>query len=609
MATIEASPLGGKWSETGTWVSATIPGEADDVVLGELSGSVEVSAAAACRSIEASAYKKTLTVAAELTIGTTTSNSGMALKFGSSMTLSATATFRFASTSGAVETISFASKNPKKCLFRGIGGIWSLAEALQTSGTLQEIKVEKGELNTNGKVVITEIFAIGTEGKVKLGASAITIINGSWNNQGTLAAETSIIEMLSASEFAGGGATYNVVTFAGSNTMVGSNTIATLNLNTAGKAVKFTKSTVTTITSSITTNGKSGSLVQLGSTTAGKPWELKKTSGTVALNFLELKDSHAVGGAEWYAGANSTNVSGNEGWKFEEAGGKKTYEEAVRLGNAGKITAAGVRAVPSVVRLAAGDNLFVSGIKLTRATVTLASAGRLSSAGVKAVQSGVTLSSSARLTAASVKTVQAGSTLGSGGGLSSSGLKIVRSATRLAGGGGVTVAGKAVAAAHGSLAGGSQLSAFSGGHVYTGTVLLGSGGRLTAADQIVLLGSVRLAGGNRMTATGVKAVQASVVLACGGWVSGASVKVVQASVRLASGSRMTASPKVTALSSVVLRAVGRIRAFVEGIAPPSVEPLYAGTGAVRLATVAVAGAPRLETVAGVGEARLKVYAG
>ena len=47
-----------------------------------------------------------------------------------------------------------------------------------------------------------------------------------------------------------------------------------------------------------------------------------KSSGNVAANFMSIQDSTATGGATWYAGGNSTNVSGNTGWIFSHRVGK-----------------------------------------------------------------------------------------------------------------------------------------------------------------------------------------------------------------------------------------------------------------------------------------------
>jgi hypothetical protein len=34
------------------------------------------------------------------------------------------------------------------------------------------------------------------------------------------------------------------------------------------------------------------------------------------VDYLSIKDSNATGGAAWYAGTHSTNVSNNLGWTF-----------------------------------------------------------------------------------------------------------------------------------------------------------------------------------------------------------------------------------------------------------------------------------------------------
>lgn len=49
---------------------------------------------------------------------------------------------------------------------------------------------------------------------------------------------------------------------------------------------------------------------------AGGQATLSKSSGIVSCDYLSLKDSVATGGATWYAGSHSTNVSGNSGWIF-----------------------------------------------------------------------------------------------------------------------------------------------------------------------------------------------------------------------------------------------------------------------------------------------------
>jgi hypothetical protein len=63
-------------------------------------------------------------------------------------------------------------------------------------------------------------------------------------------------------------------------------------------------------------SGTAGNLVTLQSRGAGTRFSLSKASGTVSVDYLSIKDSNATGGANWYAGTHSTNVSNNLGWTF-----------------------------------------------------------------------------------------------------------------------------------------------------------------------------------------------------------------------------------------------------------------------------------------------------
>lgn len=122
-----------------------------------------------------------------------------------------------------------------------------------------------------------------------------------------------------AKTFDGSALTYNIVTITGDNvTIAGSNTFATLNVNNAAltNGLKLTNGTTQTITSSFTTNGSAGNLAKLLSSTGGSAATLSKASGVVNVDYMSIQDSTATGGANWYAGANSTNVSNNSGWVF-----------------------------------------------------------------------------------------------------------------------------------------------------------------------------------------------------------------------------------------------------------------------------------------------------
>jgi hypothetical protein len=126
--------------------------------------------------------------------------------------------------------------------------------------------------------------------------------------------------------FAGGGLAYGTLTYTvagstgaliitGANTWNGAwNLSDTTNARSVTMPAGVTQTFVPGFVFNI--NGSSGKLTTFTSSTPGSPWTLSKAGGTVIADWLSLTDSAAIGGAGWYAGANSTNVSGNSGWVF-----------------------------------------------------------------------------------------------------------------------------------------------------------------------------------------------------------------------------------------------------------------------------------------------------
>jgi hypothetical protein len=117
--------------------------------------------------------------------------------------------------------------------------------------------------------------------------------------------------------FAGGGATWPILENSGSAalTISGSNTFTTIQNSVQPTTFTFTAGTTQTVTN-FNVSGTAGNLVTINSSTSGTAATLSKSSGTVSSDYLSIRDSTATGGATWYAGANSTNVSGNTGWIF-----------------------------------------------------------------------------------------------------------------------------------------------------------------------------------------------------------------------------------------------------------------------------------------------------
>jgi hypothetical protein len=99
--------------------------------------------------------------------------------------------------------------------------------------------------------------------------------------------------------------------------------IGNLNFADANNArtIIFNSSGPTTFTGTFNVKGTAGKLMNIRSDNTGVAAVLFKASGAVNVDYLSLQDSTATGGAGWYAGANSVNLSNNSGWVFSSPPG------------------------------------------------------------------------------------------------------------------------------------------------------------------------------------------------------------------------------------------------------------------------------------------------
>lgn len=257
-----------------------------------------------------------------------------------SLTLSTGMTFAASSgvlTFGATSGTQIITTNGKTVdepiTINGVGGTWQLQDAL-LMGTTRTLTHTNGTLDLNGMTLTVGTaytIATGTKnltfnaGTLVCPTAATTAFNNAVPTGFTTTAGTGTgkISMTAATAktFVGGDSTYNCTLSndgAGALTISGSNTFTTIANGVQPTAFTFTAATTQTVTN-WTVSGTAGNLVTITSGTAGVPALLSKASGTVSSNYLSLKDSMALGGATWYAGANSTNVSGNLGWIFSSA--------------------------------------------------------------------------------------------------------------------------------------------------------------------------------------------------------------------------------------------------------------------------------------------------
>jgi len=262
---------------------------------------------------------------------------------------SSTSAWTFASTNATARTITTNGLTLDRPLtFNGVNGTWQLVDAL-TMGSTRILTHNNGTIDFNVKTLtVGTRYLTGTGTKV-LAFNGGTLVcpssnTTSFNNAaptGFSTVATGTISMTAAGTktFVGGGSTFNctvsnggaglltisggntidtVTTASGSVAITGSNTITTISNSVQPVTFTFTAATTQTITN-WNVNGTAGNLVTIISSAAGVPALLSKASGTVSADYLSIKDSTALGGAAWYAGANSTNVSGNLGWIFTAA--------------------------------------------------------------------------------------------------------------------------------------------------------------------------------------------------------------------------------------------------------------------------------------------------
>jgi trimeric autotransporter adhesin len=319
------------WGSTASWASssggtpgASIPICHDTAILDGSSTSIQTNGRRLCKDLTCvTGYTGTLS-------HSSTSNTIYgSLTFVAGMTYTKhTSTITFAGRS--THTITTAGKDFFDLTFNGFGGTYTLQDALSmTTGALIQ---NSGTLNTNGFNVTAVSGTINSNSTtLTLGASTLTFTGTSgtpwtFTSGATLNANTSNIILnggtASTKTFAGGSAIYFQVTFSGSGTgafiTTGSWTTNVLAADTPPHTIQVTNGT--TITTNVwSIRGVSGSIFTLQSTTGGSAWNLTKTGGKISTDWISLQDSQAAGGAVFYAGRNSTNVSGNTGWLFKAA--------------------------------------------------------------------------------------------------------------------------------------------------------------------------------------------------------------------------------------------------------------------------------------------------
>lgn len=338
MGVITAVAGGGNWGDTTTWDTAAVPTNADDVVLDAASGPVTINVAAVARSLNASTYTGVLThtTAITLSLGTTTPGTGnAALTLGSGMTYTlgnaSSSAIALVSTSTTQQSITTAGKTLGNLTCNGAAGTWLISGAL----TCATITISAGTLTTGNQTVTCSAITVSGAGTVMaFGTSTVNFTSvGAVNlllrsSGGTVTAGAATFNITTASantrSFLPSGTTFSLATLnytvansSGTLSFSGALDLAALNVSdgVVARTIQF-QSAATYTLRAVSIQGAPGALITVRSGTGGSAATLTKPTRVVSCDYVSIQDITATGGASWYAGANSVNVSGVTGWMF-----------------------------------------------------------------------------------------------------------------------------------------------------------------------------------------------------------------------------------------------------------------------------------------------------
>lgn len=231
----------------------------------------------------------------------------------------------------ANSTVASAGKNMQNTTVNVTGFTLTQSDAYTTNGGF--INFSMGTWDTGGFALSTATVS-AISGGLTLNNSTFTLsgTGAFWQAPtGTFSAGTSTISITDTSStsktFAqGNGKTYYNMNISGGGSgaviFTGGSTWNSFPQVTGGtKSLQYTNGTTTTFTNG-TNLGNGTNVITITSTSAGSAatWAVTNGSaGIVNCDYLSLKDNTASGPTPFYAGANSTNVSGNTNWTFTAA--------------------------------------------------------------------------------------------------------------------------------------------------------------------------------------------------------------------------------------------------------------------------------------------------
>jgi hypothetical protein len=360
MTTLYARAAGGNWNAAATWslssgggADGTVPTAADDVRLDASSGAVNINAASACRSLNCTGYTNTLTHTAAmlLSIGDATAGAGgIALLLAAAMTYTlgaqTTSAISFVSTAATQQTIATNGKTLGTTTVAGVGSSY-LNVGLLTTGTGANMALTNGTFHCGTTGINVNSIASATDnvrtfnpgsGSLTLRGSGVVPNFGIDQVNLSIPDHSAIVYITdvtaTAKQFIGGTRTWNQVVITGganSGTMRfnGADTFKVCPQIIGGiKTISFLVGRTFTLANSNDEGfGNGTNQITIGLSSAGAAATFSKPGGVFKGDYLAFNDNStpglpiliASGGASFYAGSHSTQVSTNPGFIFADA--------------------------------------------------------------------------------------------------------------------------------------------------------------------------------------------------------------------------------------------------------------------------------------------------
>lgn len=319
---------GGSWSSTAIWSTtsngaggATVPLPQDSIFLtASTAGTITADMPRIGGDLDCTGFTGTLALTNQTNsvFGNIIFVTGMTLNNSQNLVMQGR---------GAAQTFTSGGKTFGATLFFSCpGGKYTLQDNLIAT----TINPQFGELNDGGHAV-----SVVGQLQYQSGVTRTLTSTGIWTFTGStplnITATAATYNVSGATWIMNGGATAQAVnglagvnlpnlqfnTGSGTATVAAASSWNTITVNTP-KTVHFTAGVAQTIRTpgGFYVTGTAGNLGTFDSTVAGIQWSISCSAGTISCDYISLKDSNAIGGATFFAGAHSTNVSNNSGWSF-----------------------------------------------------------------------------------------------------------------------------------------------------------------------------------------------------------------------------------------------------------------------------------------------------